>query len=102
MKIQVVNNMSKNEKKKLRVRSTDEYETYQIGTCENCDKENVKIRPVEYYSMFAMASRESSRGFCKLCFECFGPRVKFRSRGKIFYAPTNIIHAPEGHIEFQV
>lgn len=86
--------------KKPRVRSTDEYETFQIGTCENCEKENVRLRPVEEFSMFVRASRESSRGWRKICFDCFGPRVKFRSRGRIFYAPTNIIHAPEGH-EFQ-
>jgi len=76
-----------------------EYETYNIGTCANCHKENVKIRRVEEFSMFARASRESSRGFHDICFECFGPRVKFRSRGKIFYAPTNIISASEGQVE---
>ena len=75
---------------------TDKYETYQIGTCEDCGRENVKVRPVEAFSMFARPSRESSRGFYKLCFKCFGPRVTFTSRGKEFYAPTNIIHAPDG------
>lgn len=85
----------------FRTKPTDEFETYQIGTCENCHKENVKIRRIEAFSMFARASRESSRGFYNICFECFGPRVKFRSRGRIFYAPTNIIRTPEGLQEFQ-
>ncbi len=35
--------MIEKKKKKIRTRATDKYETYQIGTCENCLKENVKV-----------------------------------------------------------
>ena len=84
-------------KRVVRTRQNDKYETYQIGTCEDCGRENVKVRPVEAYSWMSRASR----GFYKLCFKCFGPRVTFTSRGKEFYAPTNIIRTPDGqHLEF--
>ena len=89
-------------KKKIKTRQGDKYETYNIGTCENCLKENVRVRKIEAFSMFARASRDSSRGFYNICFECFGPRVTFRSRGQIFHAPTNIISAPEGLEELRV
>ncbi len=89
--------MTDKKKRKLKgVRQGDEFETYNVGTCENCLKEKVKVRKVEAFSMFARASRETSRGFYNLCFECYGPQVTFRSRGQKFHAPTNIIETPEG------
>ena len=89
-------------KKKIRTRRGDEYETYQIGTCENCLKESVRVRKIQAFSTFVSASPESSRGWYNLCFECFGPRVKFWSEKRQYEAPTNIIRAPAGLEEFAV
>ena len=87
--------MTKKNKKKIRVRQSDEYETYQIGTCENCGRDNVKVRRVESFGM-----AKESRGFYNLCFDCVGPKVFWKKGGRRMESPTNIIRAPEGLIEF--
>ena len=82
------------EKKKIRARQGDKYETYQMGTCENCKRENVKIRKVEAFGF----ARES-RGFYDICFDCMAPRVFWKKGGLLMKSPTNIIRAPDGLIE---
>ena len=84
-------------KKKIRTRQGDRYETYSIGTCENCGREDVKIRKVEAKSWLSKASR----GFYNICFDCVGPRVFWKKGGVTMESPTNIIHAPEGLEELQ-
>jgi len=79
-------------KKKTRTRQGDKYETYQIGTCENCEREGVKIRRVEATSWLSRASR----GWHNICFDCIGPRVFWKKGGRTIESPTNIIRAPDG------
>jgi len=83
--------MTDAKKKKERVMQRDEYETYYIGTCENCHKEKVKIRPIMAMGMF-----KEDRGWYQICFECFRPRVTWSDKRGVFISPTNIIVAPEG------
>ena len=66
--------MSKKEK-------TDLDEAF-TGTCENCRKENVKVRRIEAKGMFG-----ETRGYYNICFECIGPQITFKSRGRTFTAP---------------
>ena len=65
-----------------------DYDHANIGTCENCHKENVKVRKIEAYGMFGSANR----GFYNICFECFKPRVKFRGRdGRNYESPVDAV-----------
>lgn len=45
-----------------------------IGVCENCGK-TTKVRKIKFFSAFAKASPESVRGYCNICYRCFGPRI---------------------------
>ena len=76
-------------KLKLRSGERTDLEDAQNGICENCERET-KVRRVEAYSMFAMASRESSRGFYNLCYKCFGPRIIWSKGGKEYRSPISV------------
>ena len=89
--------MPEKKKKKIRTRQGDRYETYSIGTCENCNREGVKVRKVEAFDTF----HKGSRGFYNICFSCIGPRVFWKKGGRTIESPTNIIRTPEGLEEFQ-
>ena len=49
------------------------------GTCENCGSETW-VRPVEVFSAISLGRVKASRGFNKLCFKCFGPRIIWKSK----------------------
>ena len=53
-----------------------------IGTCQNCHKENVKVRRVEAKGLF-----NETRGFYDVCFACFAPQVYTKVRGRIVQSP---------------
>ena len=80
-----------------RIRAGDKFESYSIGTCENCKREGVKVRPVEEVSWLSKASR----GWWNICFECFGPTVTWSNKRGTFHSPTVFIHGPDGPMEFQ-
>lgn len=64
---------------------TDERNDAQVGTCENCGK-SASGRFVESFGH----GRGSNRGFYFICFECFGPRIKWTDRGmnkKHYWSP---------------
>lgn len=65
----------------------DQIENGYLGTCENCNKENVMVRKIEGYGAFG----SDMRGYYNICFECFKPRVNFKgSDGRIYTAPITI------------
>lgn len=41
-----------------------------IGRCENCGRSGVRVRSVQ-----AVGWLRESRGFYRVCFDCFGPCV---------------------------
>jgi len=41
-----------------------------FGKCDNCGRENVKVRRIEAIGMF-----NESRGFFDICFECQRPEI---------------------------
>lgn len=41
------------------------------GTCANCHATNVEVRRVPTYD----AIHKQNRGYCTICFKCFGRRV---------------------------
>ena len=47
------------------------------GMCENCGRDNVLVRPVQ-----SVGWLNEPRGYYKLCFDCFRPRISWRPRGK--------------------
>ena len=55
-----------------------------IGKCDNCKKENVKVRRVEAKGMF-----RESRGYFNICFECVKPVVYTKVRGKWVESPMD-------------
>ena len=63
-----------------------EYESFTVGTCENCKREHVKIRPIEAMGMF-----KEPRGWYQICFDCFGPRVKWSDKTGTYFSPTDKI-----------
>jgi len=46
-----------------------------IGTCENCGRQNVKVRRIEAVGMF-----REKRGYFNICFECFGARTYTKTK----------------------
>ena len=64
--------------------SEREYEEGHIGTCENCHKEKVMVRPIMALDRF----EGQNRGYYQICFECFKPRVKTKIHGKTVESPT--------------
>ena len=82
---------------KSRPRKGDKYESYSLGICENCKRENVKIRRVHAISWMSKASR----GWYKICFDCIGPRVFWKKGGRTIESPTNLIRTPDGLVEYQ-
>ena len=61
------------------------------GICEHC-KNETWVRKVEFFGMFAKASRESSRGWASLCYKCFGPRIIWNKGNTEMRTPMNIPH----------
>ena len=51
-----------------------------IGTCENCETERTKVRPVEAFSVMQMGREPASRGFYTICYKCFRPRVFWKDK----------------------
>jgi len=70
-------------------KQTTDMDSYSIDVCKNCG-ETTKVRDVEAYGMFVRASRESSRGFYKICYRCFGPRVIWYKGRTEYRSPMNI------------
>ena len=60
----------------------DERKIAQIGTCDNCKKEGVKVRRLEDYL--------SPLHYYNYCFECQRPTIKWRNKdGQIMISPIN-------------
>jgi len=56
------------------------------GKCENCERDGVLVRPVEAFGWLG-----ESRGYHRICFDCFKPRVTWRPRGehaKTYHSPA--------------
>ena len=64
---------------RLRVGEKTDLKGARRGKCAECGRETY-VRSVEYYSMFARPSRETSRGFMNICYKCFGPRILWKSK----------------------
>ena len=60
---------------RLRVNEKTDLEQSYMGTCENCGKENVRVRRIEAIGMF-----KESRGHYDLCFKCVGPQILWKSK----------------------
>lgn len=45
------------------------------GTCENCGRSDVLVRPVQ-----AVGWMGEPRGYHRICFECFAPRITWAKR----------------------
>jgi len=65
---------------------TDERDHGQMGVCENCKKEALG-RHIEVFGWM-----RESRGFYFICFDCFGPRITWRPRGKHAKVYTSPVH----------
>jgi len=57
-----------------------------IGTCENCKKEGVLVRPIQALDRFGGAPR----GRYDICFKCFKPRRHTKIRGKTIESPMDV------------
>ena len=59
-----------------------------IGTCENCHKENTKVRRIHSWGdSFGGASR----GYFNICYKCIKPIITFRGRdGGTYEAPMDL------------
>jgi len=75
----------------------DKFESYNIGTCKNCLRDNVKIRRVRAISWLSKANR----GWYNICFDCVGPKVFWKKGGRTIESPTNYIETPDGLVEYQ-
>jgi len=71
----------------MRILGSDRSEARE-GTCEQCGAKTL-VRRVQ-----SVGFGKESRGHFKLCFDCFGPRVRFIGRdGKEYEAPLrDILH----------
>lgn len=57
-----------------------------IGTCENCKKENVKVRRVQSVGSILGGG---SRGYFNICFVCLKPVIYIKVRGRTVESPMN-------------
>jgi len=59
-----------------------------IGTCENCHKENTKVRRIH---SAGDSFGGASRGYFNICYKCIKPKITFRGRdGRTYEAPMNL------------